>query len=226
MPNFNSGFLFDGFSIVLIDLLLAGDNAIVIAMAVRSLPPKQRRMGILAGAGGAVVLRIILTFFAAQLLHATYIKTAGGLLVLWIAVKLLSETEQGQEGRPKAVGLWQAVRLILVADLTMSTDNILAVAAASKGNLALLIAGLGLSITFVVLSSDMLSRLMDRYPALVYIGAAILGRVGGDMIVTDRWLEPLLHPSHAFQIGVSLVTAAGVLVAGLALKRRSAADQN
>jgi YjbE family integral membrane protein len=213
-------FLFSALSIVLIDVLLGGDNAVVIALVVKSLPPKERTIGIAAGAGGAVVLRIIFTFFAARLLQVSLIKFFGGLLILWIAVRLLSDAAEDPTSNSGAKSLWRAMWLILVADLTMSIDNILAVAAASKGNLTLLIFGLGLSIPFVIFTSSMLSRLMDRFPIVIYLGAAILGRVGGDMMITDPWIVGMLHPSHAWEIGVQAFLAIAVVIAGKLLARR------
>ena len=182
-------------SIVLIDIVLAGDNAVVIALAVRTLPPKQRMMGIALGSGVAVVLRVALTFVATQLLAISYVKLVGGLLILWIAVKLLIDNTGDHPPGKEAGGLWQAVWLILVADITMSLDNVLAVAGASRGSLALLIFGLALSIPLVVFTSNLLSKLMDRYPVIIYVGAAILGKVGGDMIMTDRLVVETFHPA-------------------------------
>ncbi len=221
MGHITPSFYFDALSIVLIDILLGGDNAVVIAMAVKSLPEKERKIGIMAGAGAAVVLRIIFTFFAARLLELNYIKFVGGLLILWIAVKLLLEGEEDPTARGGGKSLWQAMWLILVADLTMSIDNILAVAASSRGNVYLLVFGLGLSIPFVVFTSGLLSRIMDRFPILIYIGAAILGRVGGEMMVTDPWIKGLLHLSHAAEIIIQIVCVVGVLIAGRSLKPRS-----
>jgi len=151
----------------------------------------------------------------ARLLQLNYVRFTGGVLVVWIAIKLFSDAHENQEASTRAHGLWQAVWFILVADITMSIDNILAVAAASKGSLALLIFGLGLSIPFVVFTSHLLSRIMDRYPIVVYAGAAILGRVGGDMMVEDPWIAGLLHPSQAIQIGVQIFFAVAVVGAGV-----------
>jgi YjbE family integral membrane protein len=222
MASLTPEFFLSALSIVLIDVLLGGDNAVVIAMVVKSLPPKQRRIGISAGAGGAVVLRIIFTFFAAQLLQVRFVKFIGGLLILWIAVKLLTDAAEDPANQHGAQSLWRAMWLILVADLTMSIDNILAVAAASRGNLALLIFGLGLSIPFVIFTSTLLSRIMDRFPIVVYVGAAILGRVGGDMLITDPWVHNLLNPSRAIEIGVQVFFAIAVLIAGKLFSRRTA----
>jgi YjbE family integral membrane protein len=189
-------------------------------MAVRSLPAPQRRMGIALGAGAAAVLRIVLTLFAARLLILNYVQFAGGLLILWIAVKLLTDAAGDSEGHVRAVSLWHAMWIILVADVTMSLDNILAVAATAKDNLALLIFGLTLSIAFVVFTSNVLSRIMDRYPVVVYIGAAILGRVGGDMLVSDPWIKGWLQPSQTVAIGVQAFFAVAVLAVGRMLVKR------
>jgi len=219
MEIFNLGFLFGAFSIVLIDILLAGDNAIVIAMAVRSLPARQRRLGLMAGAGGAIVLRIALTFFAARILEIRYLKLTGGILILWIAIRLLADTHGEEEQARPAKTLAQAIWLILVADVTMSLDNILAIAATSKGNLLLLTFGLALSITFVVAASSVLARIMNKYTWIIYLGAALLGRVAGDMIVTDPSLEKLLHPSQGLIVGVQVICALAVIAAGETWKR-------
>ncbi len=214
MPELNPRFLLDALSIILIDILLAGDNAVVIAMAVRSLSPEQRRLGIGIGSAFAVVLRIGLTFFAAQLLQTQFLKLAGGLAILWIAVKLLADSGIGGEGGREAKTLWQAMWLIIVADITMSVDNILAVAAASKGHLGLLIFGLGLSIPFVVFTSHFLSTLMDKYPIIIYIGSAILGRVGGEMIFTDPWVIKTFAVPHWAVMVAEIVFATGVVAVG------------
>ncbi|NLI83360.1 MAG: TerC family protein [Deltaproteobacteria bacterium] len=201
-------------SIVIIDLILAGDNAVVIAMAVRSLPPDQRKKGIIFGAGAAVLIRVIVTFFVSQLLQINYVKLIGGLLILWIAVKLFVEGAPEEGLEKEAATMWQAIKIIVIADITMATDNMLAVAGASHGNLFLLLFGLGLSIPFVVFTSNLLSMLMDRYPIIIYIGAAILGRVGGEMIITDPVVVRLLAPGKVLQYSVEAGLAIGVLVAG------------
>ncbi len=218
--HFNWEFVTGLLSIVLIDLILAGDNAVVIAMAVRSLPRKQRNRGIAFGAGAAVVLRVILTFFAAQLLQINFIKFIGGAVILWIAVKLFVEGAPQEEVKQEAKTLAQAIWVIIIADLTMSTDNVLAVAGASKGNLFLLIFGLALSIPFVVFTSNLLSLLMDKFPLIIYIGAAVLGRVGGEMMITDPFIVNLLQPSKWVQYGLELFCLVGVLVVGKLLVRR------
>jgi len=212
-------FLFSLLSIVFIDLILAGDNAVVIALAVRGLPLQQRRIGISVGAGIAVALRIVVTLFAVELLEVRLVKLIGGALILWIAVRLFGQTVPSEKNHEKPQGLWQAIWIIILADITMSTDNILAVAGVSQGNVFLLIFGLGLSIPFVVFTSALLSRLMDRYPFLILIGAAILGRVGGDMIITDSFIVRIFHPSLILQYAVQAFCAVGVIAAGNLLLR-------
>jgi YjbE family integral membrane protein len=210
-PSFSLEFVYKFLSIVLIDLILAGDNAVVIAMAVRSLPKKQRRKGIAIGAGGAVVLRVGLTFVASQLLMISFVKFFGGALITWIAVKLFMEGAPEDKFQKEAKTLGQAIVTVMIADLVMSTDNILAVAGASKGNIFLLIFGLGLSIPFVVFTSSLLANLMDKYPFITYLGAAVLGRVAGEMMITDPFVQNLLHPSKWTEYGVEAVFAVGVI---------------
>jgi YjbE family integral membrane protein len=195
-------------------------------MAVKSLDPRQRRMGIALGAGVAAVLRVVLTFFAGELLTLNYVQFVGGLLILWIAVKLLTEAVEEDEGLAPAVSLWHATWLILVADITMSTDNVLAIAGIAKGNLSLLVFGLGVSIVFVVFASGVLARIMDRYRFVIYLGAAILGRVGGDMMLSDPWVKGWLHPSRTLEVAVQVGLAAGVLVVGWAIVKRAEARRN
>ena len=213
LDKLNWAFFVGIINIVIIDLILAGDNAVVIAMAVRSLPRRQRQWGIILGAGAAVVLRVVLTFFVAQLLGIQFIKLTGGLLIAWIAVKLFVEGSPEQADQ-EAKTLLQAMWLIVVADITMSLDNVLAVAGASQGNLFLLIFGLALSIPLVVFTSNLLSMLMDRYPIIIYIGAAVLGRVAAEMIFTDpamvRWFDPPVW----FLYTMEVVMAVGVILLG------------
>lgn len=212
--SFDVTFLSSLFSIVIIDLILAGDNAVVIAMAVRSLPKEQRKKGIIFGAGAAVLLRVVLTFFVAQLLLVSYVKLAGGILITWIAVKLFVEGAPDEANGRKATTIWQAIKIIVIADITMALDNMLAVGGASHGNIFLLLFGLGLSIPFVVLTSNLLSMLMDKYPVIIYIGAAVLGKVAGEMIITDPFTVRLMNPGMVTVYLTEAVFAVGVIVAG------------
>jgi len=178
-------FLLSALSIVFIDLLLAGDNALVIALAVRVLAPRERHLGILIGASAAVALRAGLTFVASRMLTLPYLQLAGGLLVLWIAVKVLTDACENQDAAPAPRRFWTAIQYIVFADITMSVDNILAIAGAAHGHFWLILFGLAVSIPFVVLSSNLLSRLMDRWPVLVLAGSGILGKVGAEMVLSD-----------------------------------------
>ena len=223
--NFDWTFITSIFSIVLIDLILAGDNAVVIAMAVRSLPKAQRGKGVVFGSAAAVVLRIILTFFVAKILNMSYVKLAGGLVIIWIAVKLFVEDEEAVEAHKEAATLRHAVRLIVIADITMAMDNMLAVGAASHGNLFLLVFGLGLSIPFVVFTSSLLSMLMDKFPVIIYVGAALLGKIGGEMIITDPAVSRFMTPTKPIVHAVEIFFAAGVILAGRYWLKRDLAKQ-
>ncbi|MGC4081652.1 MAG: TerC family protein [Vicinamibacterales bacterium] len=210
-------------SIVFIDIVLAGDNAIAIALAARTLPKEKRLLAISLGAAVAVVLRIALTFVAGRILDVAYLKLIGGLMILWIAVKLLLDnTEEADEQTVQARSVWSAIGLIVAADVSMSLDNVLAVAGASHGNFALLLFGLGLSIPLVVFASNLLSALTEKYPLLVYFGAAILGKIGGELIMTDAAIERSLHPAPMLTWTVEIVFALAVSVGpGLWRRHRS-----
>jgi len=212
--NFTWTFISSFLMIVLIDLVLAGDNAVVIAMAVRNLSPKQRKIGIMLGAGGAIILRVGLTIVVAQLIGIKGLKFFGGALIMWIALKLFIEgaPEEGAKKEPKTI--WQAMVTIVVADIVMSLDNMLAVAGASHGNNLLIIFGLVLSIPFVVFTSNLLSILMDKFPIIVYIGAMVLGKVAGEMIITDPFVQSFLHTGKITQYAVEAAFAIAVVVVG------------
>ena len=211
----NFGHFFAGaLRIIAIDLLLAGDNALVIAMAVRSLPPRERRIGTACGAGVAVLLRVLLTYVAARLLEISYVQLAGGLFILWIALKVMRDASDPPVAAPASRRLLQAIWYVVFADLTMSTDNILAIAGASGGSITLIVFGLAVSIPFVVASSNLLANLMNRYPATIYVGAAILGQVGGDMIMKDPAVVRLAHPTEWARYGVEAVLIVAILLLG------------
>jgi YjbE family integral membrane protein len=172
-----------------------------------------------------VLLRVICTFFAAQMLKIALLKFVGGALIAWIAVKLLVQGHE-EEKVKEAGNVWQAVKLIVVADIVMSIDNMLAVAGASKGNVFLLLFGLGFSIPLVVGTSALLSMLMDKYPIIIYIGAAVLGKVAGEMMITDALIQKTFQPPHDLVYVAEAAFAVGVLVVGrILLKRKSARAQ-
>ena len=187
-------------AIIGVNIVLSGDNAVVIALAARSLPPKQQKAAIFWGSGAAIVMRIVLTVVAVELLRLPWLKLIGSVLLLWIAVKLMLPEEEGGEDGADTSGLASAIKTILIADLVMSLDNVIAVAAAAKGSLTLLILGLAISIPLVIFGSTLLLKLMERYPVIITLGAALLGWVAGDMATTDPvlkgWVDenaPWLH---------------------------------
>lgn len=214
--------LINGLKIVLIDLMLAGDNAVVIAMAVRALPPRQRRIATTCGAAAAVALRIVITIVAAKLLSVEFLKMLGGALVLWIGVKVLSDAHSTPDAAPTSGSLRQAIWMIVFADITMSIDNILAVAGAARGSTALIVFGLCVSIPFVVFASNLIAALMDRYSVIVYLGVAILGQVGAEMMLTDPFVARTLHPSQSSMWAAEGLAILGILGVGRFLGRRQA----
>ena len=201
--------------IIWINIILSGDNAVVIALAARSLPAQQQRKAIMFGSGAAVVLRVGLTVVAARLLELPWLEIAGGLLLLWIGVQLFEEEGDDDDGDDKAGGsLMAAVRTILLADLVMSLDNVIAVAAAAQGSMLLLILGLAISIPLVNFGSTLMIKLMERFPVIVLAGAALIGWVAGETIIADVALKDMTsgHPwMHyvAAALGALLVVALG-----------------
>jgi len=218
--------------IIGIDVILAGDNAVVIALACRTLPQRQRTLGIVLGAATAVVLRIAFTLVIQQLLDISFLKVAGGFLLLWIAVKLLIAEEASEQTVRSGSSLWDTVRIIAIADMVMSLDNVLAIAAASGGDPFLIILGLVVSIPLVVGGATLITSLLVRYPVLIWAGAALLGWVAGGLIAA----EPVLKPSLEALSGMTglagknlmhLAEALGALLViglGLAIKRTAAAN--
>nr|WP_253297870.1 TerC family protein [Paenibacillus sp. MSJ-34] len=206
--------------ILIINMVLSGDNAVVIALAGKNLPPKQRKLAVWWGAFGAVAMRSILTVAALFLLKIPYIQAIGSLLLLYIAVKLLIDEENYTKVRESS-SLWSAVWTIMVADFVMSLDNVLAIAAIARGDFALIVIGIALSIPIVVWGSGIIMKLLHRFPVLVYIGAAILGYTSGEMLMNDAKLESLFSgwaPAHAY---VPIVLAVLVIVIGIVKKYRS-----
>ncbi|MBY0411235.1 MAG: TerC family protein [Burkholderiaceae bacterium] len=202
--------------IIWINIILSGDNAVVIALAARSLPPHQQQKAIFWGSGAAVVLRIALTVVAAKLLALSYLQIIGGCLLLWIGLQLLSNNDE-DEGEEKSYStLMAAVRTILIADLVMSLDNVIAVAAAAHGSTLLLVLGLAISIPLVIFGSTLMIKLMERFPVIVVFGAGLIGWVGGETIMNDNALKDVLtvHPMlHyvAAAAGAALVVGIGKL---------------
>ena len=215
--------------IIGIDLVLAGDNAVVIALACRSLPPRQRMAGIILGAGVAVVLRIFFTVVIQYLLEVQWLKLIGGLLLFWIAIKLLTSEEGKEDGVKGGSSLWDAVRIVAIADLVMSLDNMLAIAAAAGGNTYLIVFGLALSIPLVVAGSTLIMTLLTRFPILVWAGAALLGWISGELIATEPVLANVMRDvSAALQVTpnttariLEISGALLVLLVGWIVARRS-----
>jgi YjbE family integral membrane protein len=207
--------------IIWINIILSGDNAVVIALAARSLPPDQQKKAVFFGSAAAVVLRIVLTVVAVQLLALPYLQIVGGLLLLYIGVQLLSENDEG-EGHSKEHGsLMAAVRTILIADLVMSLDNVIAVAAAAKGNTTLLIVGLAISIPLVIFGSTLMIKLMERFPVIIVLGAALIGWVGGETMVSDVSLKDVLQASPWLYYVAAAVGAVVVIGLGKALAAKA-----
>ncbi len=210
--SFDWSFLSSLASVFIVNVTLSSDNAVVIAIAVRSVARSQRTKGIVLGTAATVFMNIVLTFFVAKLLETSGVRLAGGLAILWLAVKRLVDVTPEEDTDREAKSLWQAIRTIILANMTTSLDNMLAVGAASKGNLMLVIIGLGTSIPIVVFASNLLSILMDKYPIILYVGAAILGKVAGEMIMTDPIVTNLFNPGEYFIYIMEGLLAIGVIM--------------
>jgi YjbE family integral membrane protein len=212
--------------IIGVNIVLSGDNAVVIALAARSLPPKQQKQAVLWGSGAAVVMRIVLTIVAVQLLTLPYLKLVGAVLLLYIGVQLLlpeEEEEGGEDGGNASTGMGAAIRTILIADLVMSLDNVIAVAAAAKGDFVLLIVGLLISIPLVIFGSTLLMKFMERWPVIITIGGGLLGWVAGEMAITDPAVKEWIDANAAWMHYVAPALGAAVVIAiGKLLARRSA----
>lgn len=211
--------------IIMIDILLGGDNAVVIALACRQLPPHQRTKGILWGTAGAIVLRVILIAFALTLLQVPFLKLVGAVLLLWIGVKLLVPEEEGHSNIQGSDKLWAAVKTVIIADLVMSVDNVIAIAGAATGaaaqhQLPLVIFGLLVSIPIIIGGSQMVLKLMDRFPAIITIGGMLLGWIAGTMAHSDPAVRDWLPQTSAWNYGLGVAGALGVLLVGMALKKR------
>ncbi|QFY78223.1 TerC family protein [Alcaligenes faecalis] len=214
------------FQIVLIDILLGGDNAVVIALACRNLPKQQRMQGIMWGTVGAIILRVILIFFALTLLDLPFLKVVGGLLLLWIGVKLLMP-EDDEHGNIQGGGtIWAAVKTIIIADFVMSLDNVIAIAGAAQNahldhQLGYVIFGLLLSVPIIVWGSTLVLKLIDRFPIVVTLGGALLGWIAGGMLITDRIVENQFGVQpQPVKLGVEIVCALLVVALGKWLAHR------
>jgi YjbE family integral membrane protein len=213
--------------IILIDIVLSGDNAVVIALACRNLSPEQRRTGIFWGVAGAVSLRVVLTVFAALVMNLPWLKLVGGLLLVWIAIKLMLPEDEDGHDIASSANLWGAVKTIVVADFVMSLDNVIGVAGAAHGSLVLLLFGLAVSIPLIVWSSQLILHWMARFPAIVLLGAALLGYVAGEMILSDPGVLALLAPMPEWSAKVAgALGALLVVLIGRWMERRILARQD
>lgn len=213
-------FLLKVLTVVVVDLTLSGDNAVVIAAAAKPLPAAMKKRALMGGAACAVLALVIATFFATYLLQLKFLQLAGGLMILWIAVGLFKEEPPLESSAQHMASFWKAMWFIIVADVTMSTDNILAIAGIAQGDMALLIFGLSISISLVIGASGLLASLMDKYPVIVHIGAALLGKVSGQMIMTDRFVAERFAPSTALIYTAEAIGAIGVVSIGMWMERR------
>lgn len=216
--------------IILIDILLGGDNAVVIALACRGLPPKQRKLGIIYGTAGAIILRVVLIAFALALLQVPYLKLVGGVLLVWIGVKLLVPHDDDDHANINPSDkLWGAIKTVIVADLVMSVDNVLAIAGAAESagshQLPLVIFGLLVSIPIIVAGSQIVLKLMDRFPIIITLGAMLLGWIAGQMVFTDPGVKPYLPVGKAWEYGAAAAGALLVLGIGKLLQARRSSGQ-
>jgi YjbE family integral membrane protein len=215
--------------IILIDILLGGDNAVVIALACRNLPAHQRTKGIIWGTAGAIILRVILIAFAVTMLKIPFLKIVGGVLLFWIGIKLLAGEDDGDHNVSGADSLWAAVKTIIIADFVMSLDNVIAIAAAAQNTpgdhqLAYVIFGLLVSIPIIVWGSTIVLKLIDRFPLVVTAGAALLGWIAGGMIVTDvAWTQYIGEASSTLKYGAAIGGAIFVAALGTYLAKRKSA---
>ena len=222
----NPTFWISVLQIIAIDILLGGDNAIVIALACRRLPEAQRKQGIFWGVVGAIGLRVILIFFALQLLAIPFLKIVGGLLLLWIGIKLLQPEEEVHDSIEGSTHLLGAIRTIIIADAVMSLDNVIAVAAAAKGDLSLVIFGILVSIPIVVWGSKFVLKLMDRLPVVITFGGALLGWIAGDMLLGDAVVRPYLEGQPGWlKYAASTAGALLVMAIGTWLAKRAPRPQ-
>jgi YjbE family integral membrane protein len=211
-------------TIIWVNIILSGDNAVVIALAARSLPEHQQKKAVMYGAGAAVLMRIVLTIVAVELLKFPYLKLIGAVLLVWIAVKLLVPEEESGDGIESSANLMTAIKTILIADLVMSLDNVIGVAAAAKGNVVLLVVGLGISIPLIIYGSTLILKLMTRFPVIVTIGAGLLGWVAGEMAFSDPAIKGWAEANHSYHLVLPIVGALTVIAVGKWLQGRSSGE--
>ena len=201
--------------IIWINIILSGDNAVVIAMACHGLPPDKRRIGMVLGAGVAVALRIIFTIVVATLLATPFLRILGSLLLVWVAVKLITDEGGEDDGIQASTKLWDAVRTVAIADAVMSLDNVLAIAAVAKDSTFLLVLGLAISIPLIVAGATLIMKLLDRFPILVWAGAALLGWIAGEMLDSDPWLIGQIGAEAAHRLELPAAILGALIVVGL-----------
>jgi len=215
---FSSEFLLNLVQVIFINIILSGDNAVVIALASRNLPKEQQKKAIMWGSLAAIGMRVILTLVAVYLLKIPLLQAVGGMLLIWIAVKLLVE-DKAEECNYNADCMIAAIKTIVFADLIMSLDNVIAVAGATKGNIPLLLISLAISIPLIMWGSNMLMNLMEKFPIIVTLGACLLGYTAGEMIVSDVYVSNFLHTSMNFlHTLIPIITTIGVVVIGRILR--------
>jgi YjbE family integral membrane protein len=209
-------------SIIWVNIILSGDNAVVIALAARSLPPHQQKQAIFWGSAAAIVMRVVLTVIAVEMLKWPWLKIIGAILLVYIGVTLMLDDDDGEGDVGEDKGnIWTAIRTILIADLVMSLDNVLAVAAAAKGNIVLLVIGLALSIPLIIFGSQLLLKVMERFPFIITAGAALLGFLAGEMLLTDPALVQRIGELPHWQVNVGGAVGAALVVAiGMLMRRR------
>jgi YjbE family integral membrane protein len=211
--------------IMMINVLLSGDNAVVIALASRNLPPKEQKWAILIGSAGAIIALVVLAFFAVKLLELHYVKLVGSALLLWVGIKLLVPEDES-DNLDAAGNLMGAVKTIIIADVVMSLDNVIGMTGAAKGSMLLLCIGLAVSTPVIIFGSTLLMKLMDRFPIIITIGGGLLGYVAGEMVLEDGAIESVVHNYHWLHTVLPILGAAGVVAVGKYLASRQPSEQH
>ena len=214
------------FKICVINILLSGDNAVVIALACRNLPLKQQKQAFAIGAVGVIVLMTALTAFAAYLMSLPYLEMIGAVLLVWIGIKLLAPGDEGEGEGKVSSGFWDAVKTIIIADIVMSLDNVLGMAGAAKGHLGMLFLGMVITIPLILFGSALIMKLMERFPVFITFGAGLLGWVAGEMAIADPAIKGAVEAhAHFMEFGAPLIGAAAVVIAGRLLAQRRQAPE-